>query len=276
MKEANIIKGIALDLDGTLLHTDGTIGIRTMQALRQLVKRGYFVTLVTGRMYATAVPYGRQLQLGDIPIVLYNGGLIKTIETEKTLFEQTIDKSVAQALLQVAKEKQWQIQTYIQDTLHVAERCAWVQSYEKITKCKAIVEGKAFYQIQAEPTKMVCRGEHTILEARRNMIEALFPQTFTLVYSAPTFLEIIPKTINKGNGICRLSEIVGIKPENMVAFGDSPNDLDMFKAVGVSVAMGNAVACVKEEADYVTSTNDDDGIAQFIEDYILDKGDKNG
>ena len=62
----------------------------------------------------------------------------------------------------------------------------------------------------------------------------------------------------------------------MVAFGDSPNDLDMFKMVGVSVAMGNAAACVKEEADYVTGTNDDDGIAQFIEDYILDKGDKNG
>ena len=90
MKEVNIIKGIALDLDGTLLHTDGTIGIRTMQALRQLVKSGYFVTLVTGRMYATAVPYGRQLQLGDIPIVLYNGGLIKTIETEKTLLNKPL------------------------------------------------------------------------------------------------------------------------------------------------------------------------------------------
>lgn len=263
------IKMIALDLDGTLLRSDSSVSPRTVRSIQEARARGIIVAIATGRMYATASPYGRLLGLGDIPMMLYAGGLIQTAESRKVLFEQAIAESDAAELLALAKKMGWQMQTYIDDVLRVAVYDKWVQDYERITHCRAVVCGDDFYVPQGRPNKMLSRGEHDELERRRKLIEEAMPGRFHIIFSDPTFLEIMPKGVNKGIGLHRLGEVFHVPVEQIMAVGDSPNDLDMLKEAGFSVAVDNASPAVKEIVDYVTSSNDNDGVAEVIEKFVL-------
>ena len=248
------IRLIASDLDGTLLRRDGTISAHTQAALQAARAAGIVVTLATGRMYGTAVPYAEQLQLGDVPLVLYNGGLIQNAKSREIIYCKTISSAAAIALLQLVKQEGWQIQAYIKDQVYVPERCAWVKTYEQRTHCRTVVMGSAFY---------------TLKERRRKCIEAIFPKQFAFTYSDPTFLEIMPRYVSKGQGLCFLCKQLKILPAEMMVFGDSQNDLSMFSTGAFSVAMGNASAAVKSMAVAVTATNEQDGIADMVERYVL-------
>ena len=253
------IRMIALDLDGTLLRSDSSVSPRTLSAIQEACSRGVVVAIATGRMYATASPYGKLLGLGDIPMMLYAGGLIQTVESKRKLFEQAIDVQDAAELLALTKRMGWQMQTYIDDVLRVAEYDEWIQDYERITHCRSVVCGDDFYTPQGAPNKLLSRGEH----------EEAMPGRFTILFSDPTFLEIMPKGVNKGIGLHRLGELFQVPVEQIMAVGDSPNDVDMLKEAGFAVAMDNASPAVKDVVDYVTAGNDDDGVAKVIEKFVL-------
>lgn len=263
------IRLIASDLDGTLLRRDGTISAHTQAALQAARAAGIVVTLATGRMYGTAVPYAEQLQLGDVPLILYNGGLIQNAKSREIIYCKTISSAAAIALLQLVKQEGWQIQAYIKDQVYVPERCAWVKTYEQRTHCRTVVMGSAFYTLKEAPMKFVSRSTYEELERRRKCIEAIFPKQFAFTYSDPTFLEIMPRYVSKGQGLCFLCKQLKILPAEMMVFGDSQNDLSMFSTGAFSVAMGNASAAVKSMAVAVTATNEQDGIADMVERYVL-------
>lgn len=269
MSDNQNIRLIALDLDGTLLRRDKTISANTLQAIQAAREKGVIVAIATGRMYSTAKKYGEMLDLGDLPMMLYAGGLIETVETGKILYNHPISIEDAEALLALDKEKGWQMQTYIDDVLRVAAYGPWIQSYEQHTGAKAVVCGDDFYTPQGAPNKILSRGSHEELLARKAEIEVALPNRYNIVFSEDTFLEIMPKGVNKGDGLKRLGDIFGVTVNQVMAIGDSQNDLDMLKAAGVSIAMGNAADEVKKAADYVTLDNDDDGVAAAIENFVL-------
>ena len=101
-------------------------------------------------------------------------------------------------------------------------------------------------------------------EVQRTIAEKL-PQSLTVVQTAAFYLEIIPAVINKGQGIFDVCRALGIRPEEVIAFGDAENDIPMLRAAGMGVAMGNATEAVKAAADMVTLTNNEDGIAAALE-----------
>ena len=263
------IRMIALDLDGTLLRSDSTVSERTIRAVRQAREKGVVVAIATGRMYATASPYAKLLGLGDIPMMLYAGGLIQTVESKKILFEQAIGEDDAAELLAMGKARGWQMQTYIDDVLRVAAYDKWIQDYEATTHSHAVVCGDDFYAVQGRPNKILSRGEHDALAARKEEIEKAMPGRFNILFSDPTFLEILPKGVNKGVCLHRLGRLFDVSAGQIMAVGDSPNDLDMLKEAGLSIAMDNASPAVKAVVDYVTKSNDDDGVAAAIERFVL-------
>lgn len=263
------VRMIAIDLDGTLLRSDSTVSRHTIDVIQRARGKGVIVAIATGRMYATASPYGKLLGLGDIPMLLYAGGLIQTVESKKILFQQAISLADAAELLTLAREKNWQMQSYIDDVLRVAVYEKWIQDYEHITHCRALVCGDAFYTPQGRPNKLLSRGEHRELEERKREIEEAMPGRFTILFSDPTFLEIMPEGVNKGMGLARLGELFHVPVGQIMAVGDSPNDRDMMAAAGWAVAMGNASCDIKAAADYVTISNDQDGVAAAIEKFVL-------
>lgn len=263
------IKMITIDLDGTLLRSDGSVSDRTVRTLQAARDKGVVVVIATGRMYQTARPYGERLGLGDSPLLLFAGGLIETLESKKILFQQVIPREWAQELADLARRRGWQLQTYIDDVLRAARDDEWIRDYERITHSKACICGDDFYHVQGDCNKLLSRGGHDDLVARKALIEKTFPGRFNVLFSAPTFLEIMPQGVDKGEGIRRLGELYGIGTDEIMALGDSQNDLDMLKAAGFPVAMANAAEEVKAAAAYVTASNDDDGVAAAVEKFVL-------
>lgn len=263
------IKMITIDLDGTLLRSDGSVSDRTVRTLQAARDKGVVVAIATGRMYQTARPYGERLGLGDSPMLLFAGGLIETLESKKILFQQVIPRETAQGMADLARQQGWQLQTYIDDVLRAARDDEWIRDYERITNSRAVICGDAFYQVQGDCNKLLSRGSHDELVARKALIEKAFPGRFNVLFSAPTFLEIMPQGVDKGKGIRRLGELYGVGADEIMALGDSQNDLDMLKAAGVPVAMANAAEEVKAAAAYVTASNDDDGVAAAVEKFVL-------
>lgn len=260
---------ITIDLDGTLLRSDGSVSDRTVRTLQAVRDKGVVVAIATGRMYQTARPYGERLGLGDSPLLLFAGGLIETLESKKILFQQVIPREWAQELADLARRRGWQLQTYIDDVLRAARDDEWIRDYERITHSKACICGDDFYHVQGDCNKLLSRGGHNDLVARKALIEKTFPGRFNVLFSAPTFLEIMPQGVDKGEGIRRLGELYGIGNDEIMALGDSQNDLDMLKAAGFPVAMANAAEEVKAAAAYVTASNDDDGVAAAVEKFVL-------
>ena len=263
------VKMITIDLDGTLLRSDGSVSDRTVRTLQAARDKGVVVAIATGRMYQTARPYGDRLDLGDSPLLLFAGGLIETLESKKILFQQVIPREWAQELADLARRRGWQLQTYIDDVLRAARDDEWIRDYERITHSKACICGDDFYHVQGDCNKLLSRGGHDDLVARKALIEKTFPGRFNVLFSAPTFLEIMPQGVDKGEGIRRLGELYGIGTDEIMALGDSQNDLDMLKAAGFPVAMANAAEEVKAAAAYVTASNDDDGVAAAVEKFVL-------
>lgn len=269
MKMNPPIRLVAFDLDGTLLRSDKTISARTLQTIQTAREQGVIVAIATGRMYSTARSYGKLLGLGDMPMVLYAGGLIQTVETGRKLYEKTISVEDAQTLLTIAKEKGWQMQTYIDDVLRAAVSEHWIQEYERKTGAHAVICGEEFYHPQGPCNKILSRGSHEELLQRKAYIEEHMPGKLQVLFSEDTFLEIMPTQVDKGRGLQRLADLFGVPIEETMAAGDSQNDIDMLKAAGLSVAMENAHDEIKAAADCVTASNDADGVAQAIEKFVL-------
>ena len=263
------IRMIAIDLDDTLLTDDITVTEHTVRTIGRAKQKGVEVVIATGRMYTTALPYGKMLKLGDIPMMLFSGALIQTVDTGRILYHDPISTAHATQLLALAKEHGWMMQTYIDDVLRVPVHNHWIDEYESITGITANVVGDAFYQPPGSPSKILAYGEKEELTNMMALIEEAMPGVFTLMRSKETFLEIVRKGIDKGTGLQHLCDYFHIPAENVMAIGNSPNDVGMLQRAGFSVAVGNAEDKIKDMADYITETNNHDGVAAVIEKFIL-------
>ncbi|MGE1062332.1 Cof-type HAD-IIB family hydrolase [Megasphaera paucivorans] len=265
----NEIKMVAIDLDDTLLRDDITVSDHTVHTIGLARKKDVTVVIATGRMFSTAQPYGKQLKLGDIPMMLYSGALIQTVDTGTILYHCPIDLQDANTLLMLAKEKQWFLQTYIDDVVRVPYYNHYIENYENITGTKALIAGERFYHPEGRPSKMLVHGTMHELDQIKKEIELTMPGVFKLMRSKETMLEIVHEGISKGTGLRQLCSIFHIQPENVMAIGNSQNDIAMMETAGFSVAVANAENEIRQAADFVTTSNNDDGVAAAIEKFIL-------
>jgi len=262
------IKLVAVDLDDTLLDKTTSVSPRARAAIREAVKQGVTVTISTGRMYQSAVRYARQLEL-DVPIITYNGALIKSCFSEETFFQRPIEQETATKVLTLFRERGWYIQSYINDVLYVDEINNRAQNYEKLASVKAYAIGEKLYTPQEGPLKMLAIAEPKEIDCIRETLKSTFNGSICVANSKPTYLEIIDPTVNKGRALSFLAQKLNIGQQEIMAVGDSNNDLDMIQFAGFGVAMGNASDNVKAAAQAVTLRNDEDGVAEAIEKYVL-------
>ena len=269
MKQTKPIKMIAIDLDDTLLRDDTTVSAYTVETIQKARQKGIHIVIATGRMYGTAKPYGELLQLGDIPMMLFGGGLIQTLESKRKIFSQPIPKEATEHVLSLAKKYGWTVQSYIDDVLCVAVRNEYVKSYEDNIHCHAVEMGDDFYYPQGLSDKLLALGPHDDLLQVKVLLEEEMGDSLSITFSKPTFLEIGPKGVSKGKCLQRLCSFYGITLDEVMAFGNGLNDISMIEAAGMGFAVSNAAEEVKKRATYMTASNNDDGVAKAIETYIL-------
>lgn len=263
------IRLVAIDLDGTLLNEQLEVSPRTIRAIREAVKQGVVVTLATGRMFASAQIFARQIGL-DVPLITYNGGLIRAALSEETFYHQPIEADAALAILQLFQRHGWYIQSYIDDRLYVETLNELAQTYAKRVRVEPVVVGEQLYSLTEPPTKLL--GMAKTQEEVAALIEKLhhsYPGRIYATSSQPGYVEIMHAKVNKGQALASLAERFTVPQKQVMALGDSLNDLDMLEFAGWGVAMGNAADRVKARAQAVTATNQEEGVAQAIETYVL-------
>lgn len=262
------IKLVAVDMDDTLL--DGTLKVspRTCDAINKAHEQGVLVTICTGRMFSSALPFAQKLNM-KAPIITYNGGMIQSALTKEMLFHKTIAPDVAGEIVALFREKGWYLQSYLDDELYVVERCEKAKLYERMAGVSAIPVGEKFYSMRHEPTKMLALAQpHEILEIQE-IINKEFAGEIFAATSKSTYLELTHPSVNKGHALGLLAESLNISREEVMAIGDSNNDVPMLEYAGLGVAMGNATDKIKAVAQAVTGHNNAHGVAEAIEKYVL-------
>jgi len=261
------IKLLALDLDDTLLDENSRISDVNRAAIQRAAKEGILVTLATGRMFCSALPYARQLQI-DLPLITYHGALIRMADSRETLLHIPVPLDLAREAAAIAEEKGLHINVYINDRLYVAEENEFSRYYQSIAGVEVEAVGRISTFLREAPTKItIINREGTLLKLRDFLLQR-FGSSLAINLSKPDFLEITDRSATKGRALQFLAEMHRIPREQVAAIGDSYNDLDMLQYAGIGVAVANARQEIKEAASIVTESNLNNGVAVFINDYL--------
>ncbi|WP_051533963.1 Cof-type HAD-IIB family hydrolase [Desulfitibacter alkalitolerans] len=258
-------KLIAIDLDGTLLNNDLEISPRAAAAIKTAESRGVKVTLCTGRMYASAYPYAQKLGI-NIPLITYNGALVKNSFDGEVLYEKNLPLEEARHVVKICREFDCQLNVYFDDKLYVEKSDYWAKKYAGRVNVPLHEVDDLLKFLKFSPIKLLAMGQEEVLHTIR---EQLSDRGLYITRSQPHFLEILNPEATKGKGLAAVVKRLAIDRKNVMAIGDNENDIEMFKYAGYAVVMANADDHVKAHADYVTKNNNDDGVAEAIEKLVL-------
>lgn len=258
------IKLIASDMDDTLLNRDCKISERNAAAIKKAVAEGIVFLIATGRMYISARPYALDLGL-DVPLVTYNGALVKESRSGKVFYEHKMKLETARDILAYCKEKGCYLQVYIGDKILIKEENDFSRMYTKISGIPTTEVGEAIYTTDEAPYKILVMTAGDEFEQVWHEFAEKFAGRLDVTSSKDNFLELMEPGVNKWEAVKAVAAAYGIKPEEIMCIGDSNNDIGMIKNAGIGVAVANAKDSVKNNAKIITASNNDDGVALVIE-----------
>lgn len=238
---------LALDMDGTLLNDEQIITPKTVEWIQKAVEAGVYVCLSTGRAFRSAISYAEQLGL-ETPMVTVNGSEVWRAPHE--LYRRSLmDPQVVRQLYDMAQRYGIWFWAYSVEQVHNQEN--W----------DGHTEGREWLKFGYSTEDDEIR--------HRLLLELQDLGGLEITNSSPHNLEINPQGVNKATGIKEVCRLIGVDMSQVVAVGDSLNDLAVIQQAGLGVAMGNAQETVRQEADVVVASNNEDGIAEVIQRYVL-------
>lgn len=263
---------IALDLDGTLTNSKKEITKPTLEALIEIQKQGKKVVLASGRPTNGVLPLAKQLHLEDYGsyILSFNGARITDCRSGEVIYNKTLPEEIITPLFHIVKKYAGlDILAYTSENIISGIRPNQYTELESRINSMPIISVPDFPSDVTEPcNKILVTGDAQIISRAQEEIKDYF-HSFLYVYcSDPFFLEIMPQNIDKAHSLLRLLTSIGLSPEQMICCGDGYNDLTMIETAGLGVAMANAQPLVREKADYITKSNDEDGVLHVIEQFM--------
>ncbi|RKQ35886.1 HAD family phosphatase [Oceanobacillus halophilus] len=246
MEKNKKVKLIALDMDGTLLTTKHEVSSRTKEAISRALDKDIHVVLSTGRGFRTCYPYAEELKLTSY-LITANGGEVWTVD--KNLLDQhLLDTALIEKLWSIGKE----VGVYM-----------WMISTDGAFRNEA---PENFYEYKWLKFGCESRDKNKLDQMVK---ELSYYKELELTNSLPINVEANPKGVSKARALHFLCEKIGITMDEVMACGDSLNDIKMIQEAGIGVAMGNAQEAIKNVSNHVTDTNDNDGVAKAIEKFVL-------
>ena len=265
-------KMIVLDLDGTLTNNKKEITPRTKEALMKAQAKGVKIVLASGRPTYGIMPLAEELELKKNCgfILAFNGGKIIDCSDCRTIFEQKLDETLVPLLYHAAKKAGMQILTYQGEGIAATdEKDKYVQEEARINKMPVEEYDDFLQQVVYPVNKCLIVGNPAPLHQLEIKLKKELEGRMDVYRSADYFLECVPLGIDKARSLDRLITTLGITKEEVIACGDGYNDLSMINFSGLGVAMSNAADDIKAQADYVTLSNEEDGIAHVVDKFIL-------
>ena len=276
------IKLVALDLDGTLFDNSSHISERNLTAIRSITDKGIHVVISTGRPFE-GIPFDQIKGTGINYAITANGSGIYEISTGKCLYENAMDEELVTPILNFLLTRDIHMDAFIGGKGYTPVQC--VETAQKLTVPSSIKNYiittrtrldnilQFIHENQLKVQKMTLNfypaADGTLIDRETVRKFLVSNPSITTVCGGYNNLEFTRADANKGVGLRKLAEILGVNPDSTMAIGDTENDLAIIEAAGIGVAMGNATDAVKARADYVTTTNTKDGVAAAIEHFIL-------
>ncbi len=266
-------KLLVLDVDGTLLNDEREISKRTLAALLKVQQMGVRIVLASGRPTYGLMPLAKTLELGNYGgfVLSYNGYQIIKAQNGEILFERRINPEMLPYLEKKARKNGFAIFTYHDDTLITdSPDNEYIKNEALLNNLKIIREDEFSTAIDFAPCKcMLVSDKEKALIGLEQHWEKRLAGTLDAFRSEPYFLEVVPCGVNKANTLGALLEHLGVTREEVIAVGDGVCDVTMLQLAGMGVAMGHSQDSVKVCADYVTASNEEDGVALAVEKLIL-------
>jgi Cof subfamily protein (haloacid dehalogenase superfamily) len=259
---------IAADLDDTLLNDSIEVSIGNREALVKAMDMGVIVTIATGRMFSSALPVAEKLGIRT-PIITYQGALIRDPITKETLWQRPVPLKLAQKVLKEGYRAGLHMNVYVGDSLFVDRITPEGTGYAKLAGVDINPVGNLLDFLKQDPLKILYIADPDVLDRFKRELQDKFGSALYITKSKPQYLEFMHPEATKKHGLEALAQRYGIHREEIMALGDSYNDIDMLEYAGMGVAMGNAPESIKEKADYVSADNNQDGVAKAVEKFIL-------
>ncbi|WP_129598280.1 Cof-type HAD-IIB family hydrolase [Anaerophilus nitritogenes] len=270
-------KLVVSDMDGTLLNSKNVVSEENKIALQKLIDKDIHIAIATGRIYTSAKVYAKYLDIVT-PIIACNGAIVKDLNTNEILYESYMEKEDVLKVIEICKKYGLYYQFYNEDTFYTEELAYSSLKYSEWNKTlkeedrvriELIKDGYSYIQNHNEKIykmSLMSDDQKILVEARKEL-ETI--DSLEVSKSWYNNIEIMKKGVSKGRAIEELTKYLGVKREEIISFGDNENDMSMLNYAGLGVAMGNSEEIVKKSADYITSTNDEDGVAKALYKFVL-------
>lgn len=268
-------KLVAIDMDGTLLNSENKISEGTRRAIENARKQGTHIVIATGRILKSALHYSESLGLRN-PLIACNGAIMVD-EGHDVLYEKHIEKKNVIDIINLAKSEDVYFHFYDKSNFYSDKRVEEVlKFYNEGSKTMDI--GLNIFNDTKEIIDMKDLNVYKFifidnnkdkLDRFREKLSKV--EDINISSSWINNVEAMGQSVSKGEALRELCKKLKVKAEEVIAIGDSENDLSMLEFAGLGVAMGNGDQIVKENSDYITATNNDDGVAKVIEKYILNQ-----
>ncbi len=267
-------KLVAIDMDGTLLNSKNQVSERTKEVIDKAKNKGAHIVLSTGRVLKSALSYSKSLNLKN-PIVACNGAIIVDEDTN-IIYKKTIDNSLVKDIVNLARKEDIYYHFYDESRFYSHVRVEDVLRFYNEGDENTSIDIKVFQDIE-EILKLKDLNVYKFLfiDDNKNKLQNLRKELDKLgkvgtSSSWPNNIEAMGLNVSKGEALRELCTRLQVRPEEVIAIGDSENDLSMLRFAGLGVAMGNGGEMIKKKADYITDSNDEDGVAKVIEKFVLE------
>lgn len=273
------IKLICIDMDGTLLDNNHQVSEDNKKALIEAKEKGIIIALTTGRLFTSAKYYSDLIGI-DAPIISSNGAYIKDKNSSKVLNENPLSLDESLEIYNISKKYSFNAYFNTHDTAISTTEFKENHAY-KITNKNIPEEDKIKFIVSKDLTDTLIKLEGDILkfiavdnkdnseEILKAKNEFISLNKYEVVISGPNNFEVMKKGTSKGNAVKHLSEMLNINKDEIMCIGDSENDLSMIRYAGIGVCMGNGLDLLKKEAQYITDTNVNSGVAKAIRKFAL-------
>ncbi len=261
-------KLIVLDLDGTLTNSKKEITPRNRETLIRMQEQGIRVVLASGRPTYGIVPLANELRMNEFGgfILSYNGGEIIDWATQETVYENVLPNEVVPVLYECARTHRLSILTYDgAEIITENPQDPYVQKEASLNKMAVRKTNHFLTDITLPVAKCLIVGDADKLIPLEAELSLRLQGHINVFRSEPYFLELVPQGIDKALSLAVLLKKTGVAREEVIAMGDGYNDLSMIQFAGLGIAMGNAQEPVKKAANYITLSNEEDGVAEAID-----------
>lgn len=265
---------LTLDLDGTLTNSRKEITSATRAALIEIQKNGKKVVLASGRPTYGVVPLAGQLDLQVYGgyILGFNGGQITDCRSGRMIYNKTLPVNCIRPVFELVKtHPEAAVITYHEDEILAGmQPNEYTELESRINHMPIRVLDDFPEEIHFPINKLLVTGDPAVMEMIEKELKRMFHSALNIYRSDPFFVEVMPQKIDKAYSLHRLVTGIGLKADNVICCGDGYNDITMIEYAGLGVAMENAQPLVRSTADYITKSNDEDGVLHVIRSFMMD------